>query len=109
MKQNKVDLKGLTLEQLHQLLADLGKEKYRAKQIVRWIYQRGVTDFAQMTDLAKDFRARLAERAYISSWQPEAVEQSSDGTKKYLFRLDDGESVEAVRIPMDDSRVPLWI
>lgn len=109
MSQDKVDLKGLTLEQLQQLLADLGKEKYRAKQIMNWIYQRGVTDFEQMTDQGKALRQQLAERAYISDWQPEAVETSVDGTKKYLFRLNDGESVEAVRIPMDRGRDTLCI
>ncbi len=109
MSHGKIDLKGLTLDQLQQLLVDLGKETYRAKQIMRWIYQRGVTDFEQMTDLGKDFRQKLAERACISSWQPEAVEESRDGTKKYLFRLTDGESVEAVRIPMDEGRATLCI
>lgn len=109
MNQDKVDLKGLSLQQLEQLLLDLGKEKYRVKQILRWIYQRGVTDFEQMTDLAKAFRSQLAERAFVSAWQPEAVEESRDGTKKYLFRLTDGESVEAVRIPMDEGRDTLCI
>ena len=109
MNQEKVDLKGLTLPQLEQLLLEFGKQKYRAKQILRWIYQRGVTDFEQMTDLAKDFRSKLAERAFISVWQPVAVEESRDGTKKYLFRLHDGESIEAVRIPMDEERSTLCI
>lgn len=109
MNDGKIDLKSLTLEQLQQFLVDLGKEKYRARQIVRWIYQRGVTDFAEMSDLAKDFRQQLAERAYVSSWQPEATELSSDGTRKYLFRLADGESVETVRIPMDQGRSTLCV
>ncbi|MCK5913229.1 MAG: 23S rRNA (adenine(2503)-C(2))-methyltransferase RlmN [Desulfuromusa sp.] len=109
MNKDKIDLKSLTREQLEEFLAELGKEKYRTKQILRWIYQRQVTDFEQMTDLAKQFRSQLAERATISSWQPEVVETSSDGTRKYLFRLDDGESVEAVRIPMDEDRATLCI
>ena len=109
MEENKVDLRSLTLEQLEQFLVELGKQKYRAKQILHWIYQRGVIDFALMTDMAKDFRAQLAQRAYVSVWQPEAVEESRDGTKKYLFRLADGESVEAVRIPMDEGRATLCI
>lgn len=109
LKKDKIDLKGLTHEQLEEFLSELGKEKYRAKQILRWIYQRHVTDFEQMTDLAKLFRSQLAERAYVSSWKPELVETSSDGTRKYLFRLDDGESVEAVRIPMDENRATLCI
>jgi len=109
LNKNKIDLKSLTREQLEEFLAELGKEKYRTKQILRWIYQRQVTDFEQMTDLAKQFRSQLAERATISSWQPELVETSSDGTRKYLFRLDDGETIEAVRIPMDEDRATLCI
>ncbi|MCW8860703.1 MAG: radical SAM protein, partial [Deltaproteobacteria bacterium] len=109
METSKVDLKGLTQDQLEEFLAALGKEKYRAKQILRWIYQRNATDFDQMTDLAKNFRTQLQERAYISHWSAERVEQSSDGTRKYLFRLSDGESIEAVRIPMDDQRATLCI
>ena len=109
MNKEKIDLKSLTHEQLEEFLAELGKEKYRAKQILRWIYQRHVTDFAQMTDLAKQFRSQLEERATISSWQPEMVETSNDGTRKYLFRLDDGESIEAVKIPMDEDRATLCI
>ncbi len=109
MNKDKIDLKSLTQEQLEGFLSELGKEKYRVKQILRWIYQRHVTDFEQMTDLAKLFRAQLADRAFVSSWKPEVVETSSDGTRKYLFRLDDGESVEAVRIPMDEDRATLCI
>ncbi|MFK5926156.1 MAG: 23S rRNA (adenine(2503)-C(2))-methyltransferase RlmN [Desulfuromusa sp.] len=109
MNKHKIDLKSLTREQLEEFLSEFGKEKYRVKQVLRWIYQRHVTDFEQMTDLAKQFRAQLAERAFVSSWQPEFVETSMDGTRKYLFRLDDGESVEAVKIPMDEDRATLCI
>ncbi len=109
MNAGKIDLKSLTREHLEEFLSELGKEKYRAKQILHWIYQRHVTDFEQMTDLAKQFRAQLAERATVSFWEPEIVETSSDGTRKYLFRLDDGESVEAVKIPMDEDRATLCI
>ncbi|MBN1958927.1 MAG: 23S rRNA (adenine(2503)-C(2))-methyltransferase RlmN [Desulfuromonadales bacterium] len=109
MIQNKIDLKSLTRAELELFLADLGKEKYRARQILRWIYQRGAGNFKQMTDLAKSFREQLEDRAMISHWSPEAVETSCDGTRKYLFRLDDGESLEAVRIPMEDARATLCI
>ena len=109
MQKDKIDLKSLTQERLEEFLSELGKEKYRTKQILRWMYQRHVSDFGQMTDLAKSFRSQLSEKAYISSWSPEAVEVSSDGTRKYLFRLGDGESVEAVRIPMEEGRATLCI
>jgi 23S rRNA (adenine2503-C2)-methyltransferase len=104
-----VDIKNLTIEELTDFLDGLGKERFRAGQIMRWIYGRGVTSFAEMTDLAKSLRAELEERAVISTLVPEAVEESRDGTRKYLFRLADGESVEAVRIPMEGERATLCI
>jgi len=106
---NRVDIKELTPQRLVEFLAGLGKEKFRAGQIMRWVYQRGVTDFHAMSDLAKSLREDLVGRAYVSDWTPEHVEVSRDGTRKYLFRLADGESVEAVRIPMEGSRATLCI
>ena len=105
----KTDLKSLTQLRMEEFLAELGKEKYRTRQILRWIYQRQVHDFAQMTDLSKAFRLQLAEKSYVSFWEPQTVEHSADGTEKYLFRLDDGETVEAVRIPMEDDRATLCV
>jgi 23S rRNA (adenine2503-C2)-methyltransferase len=104
-----IDLKNLTLDELSALLAQMGQKPFRAKQIMRWIYARGVTSFADMTDLSKDFREALAARATISDWDPEVVEVSCDGTRKYLFRLADGQSVETVRIPMEGERATLCI
>jgi 23S rRNA (adenine2503-C2)-methyltransferase len=110
-KQNNtlVDLKDLTPDALVEFLAGMGKEKFRAVQILRWIYQRDVADFAEMTDLAKSFREDLAHRATISTFSQEAVEVSSDGTRKFLFRLQDGKSVETVLIPMEGGRNTLCI
>src|SRR5210317_97154 len=105
----KVDLKNLTPDALVEFLAGMGKEKFRAGQIMLWIYQRGVTDFAEMTDLAKTFRDELEERSYVSKFTPPAVEVSPDGTRKFLFRLDDGKSVETVLIPMEGDRNTLCI
>jgi 23S rRNA (adenine2503-C2)-methyltransferase len=104
MLNSKIDIKSLTPEGLVSFLGGLGKEKFRAGQIQRWVYKRGVVNFVEMTDLAKDFRAELEKRAFISDWEPEYIETSRDGTQKYLFRLDDGESVETVRIPMNNER-----
>ncbi|MEZ4600337.1 MAG: 23S rRNA (adenine(2503)-C(2))-methyltransferase RlmN [Syntrophotaleaceae bacterium] len=104
-----VDIKNLTLEELTDFLSGLGKERFRAGQIMRWVYSRGVRSFAEMTDLAKGLRAELEEQAVISQLLPEAVEESRDGTRKYLFRLWDGETVEAVRIPMEGDRATLCI
>jgi len=104
-----VDLKNLSPAELEAFLAGLGKERFRAGQLLRWIYPRGVTDFAAMTDLAKDFRTELAGRAMVSRFSPEAEEVSRDGTRKFLFRLADGESIETVLIPMDEGRATLCI
>lgn len=104
-----IDIKNLTLPELAGLLTGLGKEKFRAKQIVKWIYARGVTSFDDMTDLSKALRQELKQRFIISDWSPEFVETSSDGTRKYLYRLADRETVEAVRIPMDGGRDTLCI
>ena len=105
----KVDLKNLSPDALVEFLAGMGKEKFRAGQMLRWIYQRGVTDFAEMTDLAKTFRDELGERSYVSKFTPAAVEVSSDGTRKFLFRLNDGKSIETVLIPMEGGRNTLCI
>lgn len=107
--QHRVDLKNLTPDELAAFLGGFGKERFRARQLLRWIYARGIVSFAEMTDLSRDLREELARRARISDWSPEVVETSTDGTRKYLFRLDDGESVEAVRIPMDGGRSTLCI
>ncbi|MDH3453950.1 MAG: 23S rRNA (adenine(2503)-C(2))-methyltransferase RlmN [Desulfuromonadales bacterium] len=104
-----VDLKNLSPDALVDFLAGMGKEKFRADQILNWIYQRGITDFSEMTDLAKSFREEMSQRATISSFTQEVVEVSSDGTRKFLFRLDDGRSVETVLIPMESGRNTLCI
>jgi 23S rRNA (adenine2503-C2)-methyltransferase len=103
-----VNLKDLSLEELEALIAGLGKERYRARQIMRWLYGRGATSFEEMTDLAKELRAELSRTARISSLALLAEERSPDGTRKYLFGLEDGNQVESVLIP-DDGRLTLCI
>jgi 23S rRNA (adenine2503-C2)-methyltransferase len=104
----RTDLKGMTLPELEGFLARWGKERYRARQLFRWIYQKHVDDFAAMTDLSKELRGILAASCRVSGFPAERVEISSDGTEKYLFRLEDGEAVESVLIP-DEGRRTLCI
>jgi 23S rRNA (adenine2503-C2)-methyltransferase len=104
-----IDLKELTPEGMTEFFAGIGNAGFRARQIYRWIYKHGVTDFAAMTDLGKALRLDLAGKAQISDWTAETRQVSSDGTVKYLFRLADGESVETVRIPMESGRTTLCI
>ena len=94
---------GLTRDQLRAALIAAGTPEKQAKmrvgQIWQWVYHWGVRDFAVMTNLAKDFRALLAERFIIAL--PEVVNRqiSSDGTRKYLVRIAGGHEVEVVYIP----------
>lgn len=91
----RVDIKGTYPEELEALVTSLGLEAYRARQIAAWIYNRGATDFAEMTDLARAVRASLAERASILNLRVAARARAGD-TVKYLFELPDGKRVESV-------------
>jgi 23S rRNA (adenine2503-C2)-methyltransferase len=104
----KTDLKNLALPALEHFLQGQGKERFRATQIFKWIYQKDARSFDEMSNLSKELRAELAETAFISDLAPEAVEEGGDGTRKYLFALSDGNAVEAVLIP-DEGRNTLCI
>ncbi|MBI5905298.1 MAG: 23S rRNA (adenine(2503)-C(2))-methyltransferase RlmN [Deltaproteobacteria bacterium] len=104
----RTDLKGMTLPELERFFARWGKERYRARQVSRWIYEKHVEAFAAMTDLSKEFRALLSGSCTISAPPAERIEVSSDGTEKYLFRLGDGEAMESVLIP-DEGRRTLCV
>ncbi len=91
----KTDLSSLTFAQLSETINTFGLPLFRAKQIYRWII-RGVSSFEDMSDLSKDLRARLAETFTLASVAEETCLVSSDGTKKYLFRLPDGNHIETV-------------
>ena len=104
----RMDLKGMTLPELEEFLSRWGKERYRARQLFRWIYQKHTDDFSAMTDLSKELRGILAASCRISGFPAERVETSADGTEKFLFRLEDGEAVESVLIP-DEGRRTLCI
>ena len=97
----KTDLKNLTLPDLERFLQGKGKERFRATQIFKWIFQQDVHSFEEMTNISKALRLELAETAFISNLEPEAVEEGSDGTRKYLFNLGDGNGVESVLIPIE--------
>ncbi len=89
-----VDLKGLTMEEMKAFVLSLGEKPFRAKQIFKWVY-RGV-DIPDMTDLSKDLREKLLKNACVGNIQIEERLISKDGTRKYLFRLSDGNFIESV-------------
>ena len=90
------------LEGLAAFCERLGEKRFRATQLFRWIHQRGASDFAQMTDLAKSLREKLATAASVQALPVVAQHESADGTIKWLFDVGDGNAVEAVFIPEDD-------
>jgi 23S rRNA (adenine2503-C2)-methyltransferase len=96
------NLIGLTREELALELAVLGAEKFRARQLWHWIYFRGATNFAEMTTLAKGFRKGLDEHFTLARPQASRDDQSSDGTRKWLFKFADAQEVETVHIPEED-------
>ena len=97
------NLVGLTRDGLREALIAAGtpdrQARMRAGQVWQWIYQKGVRDFAAMTNLAKGYRAELAERFVIEVPEVVSRQVSRDGTRKYLVRLDGGHEVETVYIP----------
>ena len=95
---NTCNLLDMTHDEIERLIARLGKETYRARQIMKWIYRSGVTDFDEMTNLSKGFRDEMKQLASISLPQIEEIQESRDGTKKVLFRLEDGCFIESVLI-----------
>jgi 23S rRNA (adenine2503-C2)-methyltransferase len=101
-----VNLVGLTREALREVLIAHGTPERQAKmrvgQIWQWIYQWGVRDFGAMTNLAKDYRAGLAEHFVIEIPQVVSKQVSADGTRKYLVRISGGHEVEVVYIPEED-------
>ena len=93
------DLAGLELTELEAFVQGLGHKKFHAKQIYRWIWRRGVTDFARMTDLSQDLRAALIGAATVSTPAIVRRDVSADGTQKFVLQMGDGRLIESVFIP----------
>ncbi len=80
----------------------LGEKRFRATQLFRWIHQKGAADFAEMSDLARSLRDKLAGRAFVAAMPVISEQASADGTIKWLFDVGAGNAVETVFIPEDD-------
>jgi 23S rRNA (adenine2503-C2)-methyltransferase len=98
----RVSLKDLSLKEMEALIVSLGEKPFRAIQVARWVYGKGIRAFEEMTNLSRPFRKRLEEAARITRLEPAEVHSSEDGTKKYRFILSDGEAVESVLLPERD-------
>lgn len=97
-----INLMGMDAAKLGAMVSQWGDKPFRARQLLRWIHQRGVAEFGEMTDLAKSFRARLEAECVIHAPAVVTRHVSSDATRKWLFDVGQGNAVETVFIPEDD-------
>jgi len=98
----RVNLLGLPKAELEAFVGTLGSKPFRARQLMNWLYKRGEGDISAMTDLAKDFRATLAERAEVKLPEIVKTQIASDGTRKWLLSGGNGQAFEMVYIPEED-------
>src|SRR3970040_41828 len=96
MKTNLLDLDAAALAAF---FATLDEKPFRARQVLRWVHQRGEADFARMSDLARDRRARLAGAARVEAPRIVGDSSAADGTRKWLLKVDGANAVDAVFIP----------
>jgi 23S rRNA (adenine2503-C2)-methyltransferase len=99
MSARAVDLAELELHELEARLAERGHPPFRARQIFRWIWKRGVTDISLMTDLSRPLRAQLAEEFAVRTPRTIRRDVSEDGTQKFALSLEDDKQIESVYIP----------
>ena len=97
----KVNLMGLTQEELVEFFAGIGEKPFRASQVMKWLHLGAVDDFQDMTNLSKSLRAKLESTAEIVVPEVTFKKYSKDGTRKWVLKLDSGNSVETVFIPTD--------
>lgn len=93
------NVKKMTFEELSRELPDMGMKRYRAAQLFDWIYRKNAETFDEMTNIGKEERKLLGARFYLPAPRIVRTERSADGTKKFLFALEDGHSIESVLIP----------
>ena len=100
--QQKQNLLDFDLDAMKAFFSENGEKAFRAVQILKWIYQRGMIDISQMSDLSKVLRQKLQDNAEIRMPEVLVDQLSTDGTRKWLLKLDDGNAVETVFIPQND-------
>jgi len=108
VKSTKVNLLDFNRAGLRAFFSELGEKPFRADQVMKWIYQQGVADFEQMTNLNKVLRAKLIDQCEVRAPEIAYQQNASDGTIKFALRLDGGQEVETVWIP-DGDRATLCV
>jgi 23S rRNA (adenine2503-C2)-methyltransferase len=96
---NAPDLRSASLEELRVLVERMGEKPFRARQLFRWVHHKGAASIDDMTDLPRPFRERLSRETRLTTLAVDAVQRSSDGTRKYRLRTEDGKFIEAVYMP----------
>ena len=104
----KLNLKSLSKEGIYLFIEKIGLPRYRAEQLLSWMYKRHASEIDAITEFSKDLRSHLNGIAFISNLKLVERLQSSDGTEKFLFSLEDGNTIESVLIP-DEDRFTLCI
>lgn len=100
-----VDVASLSFEALTAFVTtELGEKPFRAKQLYRWLHQRGATSFDEMTDLSKDLRERLKAKAVLVTLTKDLEQRSVDGTIKYRWKTQDGKLIESVYMPSPERK-----
>ena len=95
--EEKTDIKSFNKEELRTVIGELGEKKFRADQMYDWMHVKLARSFDEMTNISKDFREKCKEKFFYTAVEPVTVQESKlDGTKKFLFALDDGNVVESV-------------
>lgn len=98
----KTDVKSMTLEELQLLMQEMGEPKFRGKQIFEWLHQKQVSSFGEMTNLSRKLQERLAQETKIGGVEMvERLLSKEDGTRKYLFALENGSVIESVLMQYD--------
>lgn len=95
----RINLTGLTANELTTFVCSVGEPAYRARQIFAGVHDRRQRSFADMTDLPKELRAKLSDQATVATLKLESRYVSTDGTRRYLFKTHDHRPVETVFIP----------
>ena len=107
-RMSRTNLLDLLPDELDALAESLGAPRYRGRQLAGWIYAKGITDIGAMSDLPRDFRQSLAERAQVVVPEVERATPSQDGSEKLVLRLADGARIQSVLMP-DEDRLTLCL
>ncbi|HWI54513.1 MAG TPA: 23S rRNA (adenine(2503)-C(2))-methyltransferase RlmN [Desulfobacteria bacterium] len=98
---DKLNLMDLSLKETEELITSMGEPRFRGRQIFKWVHQKGILRFAEMTDQPAKLREKLESACYLGNLEVSAKQNSADGTTKYLFKVYDTNSVESVLLPHD--------